>query len=220
MTELPRIHVVIPAAGIGLRMAANQPKQYLKLLDRPILQWTLERLAELNLASMVVALAPDDEWFDSIPSTASVLKVTGGASRAESVLRALTAIESSATDWVLVHDAVRPLVKLEDIKRLIEVATNNGFGAILAQPVTETLKTVSNLEVVETLDRSRVWRAQTPQMFPMKRPTRRVRWRRQAIESLLLKEMRGILKLQRPVIWPMPNFYCVRSKFSENWPRR
>ena len=52
-----------------------------------------------------------------------------------------------------------------DIKRLIEVATNNGFGAILAQPVTETLKAVSNLEVVETLDRSRVWRAQTPQMF-------------------------------------------------------
>ena len=69
MTELPRIHVVIPAAGIGLRMAANQPKQYLKLLDRPILQWTLERLAELNLASMTVALAPDDEWFDSILNT-------------------------------------------------------------------------------------------------------------------------------------------------------
>jgi len=167
MTELPRIHVVIPAAGIGLRMAASQPKQYLNLLDRPILQWTLERLAELNLASMTVALAPDDEWFDSILNTVSVLKVTGGASRAESVLRALTAIESSATDWVLVHDAVRPLVKLEDIKRLIEVATNNGFGAILAQPVTETLKAVSSLEVVETLDRSRVWRAQTPQMFPM-----------------------------------------------------
>ena len=94
MTELPRIHVVIPAAGIGLRMAADQPKQYLKLLDRPILQWTLEKLAKLNLGSMAVALAPDDEWFESIPTTASVLKVTGGASRAESVLRALTAIES------------------------------------------------------------------------------------------------------------------------------
>ena len=62
-------------------MAASQPKQYLKLLDRPILQWTLERLAELNLASIAVALAPDDEWFDSIPNTVSVLKVTGGASR-------------------------------------------------------------------------------------------------------------------------------------------
>ena len=167
MTELPRVHVVIPAAGVGLRMAADQPKQYLKLLDRPILQWTLEKLAKLNLESIAVALAPDDERFESIPNTASVLKVTGGASRAESVLRALTAIESDAADWVLVHDAVRPLVKLEDIHRLIEVAIKNGFGAILAQPVTETLKAVSDLEVVETLDRSRVWRAQTPQIFPL-----------------------------------------------------
>ena len=148
-------------------MAANQPKQYLRLLDRPVLQWTLEKLAELNLGSMAVALTPDDEWFESIPNTASVLKVTGGASRAASVLSALTAIESDAADWVLVHDAVRPLVKLEDIHRLIEVAIKNGFGAILAQPVTETLKAVSDLEVVETVDRSRVWRAQTPQIFPL-----------------------------------------------------
>ena len=167
MTELPRIHVVIPAAGIGLRMASDQPKQYLELLDRPILQWTLEKLAKLNLSSIAVALASDDEWFDSIPNTASVLKVTGGASRAESVLSALSAIESDVADWVLVHDAVRPLVKLEDIHRLIEVAVNNGFGAILAHPVPETLKAVSELEVVETVDRSSFWRAQTPQMFPL-----------------------------------------------------
>ena len=167
MTELPRIHVVIPAAGIGLRMASDQPKQYLELLDRPILQWTLEKLAKLNLSSIAVALASDDEWFDSIPNTASVLKVTGGASRAESVLSALSAIESDVADWVLVHDAVRPLVKLEDIHRLIEVAVNNGFGAILAHPVTETLKAVSDLEVVETVDRSSFWRAQTPQIFPL-----------------------------------------------------
>ena len=167
MTELPRVHVVIPAAGIGLRMAADRPKQYLKLLDRPILQWTLEKLAKLKLGSIAVALAPNDEWFESIPNTASVLKVTGGVSRAESVLSALTAIESDAADWVLVHDAVRPLVKLEDVHRLIAVALKNGFGAILAQPVTETLKVVSDLEVVETVDRSRVWRAQTPQIFPL-----------------------------------------------------
>ena len=68
MTELPRVHGVIPAAGIGLRMAADQPKQYLKLLNRPILQWTLEKLAKLNLESIAVALAPDDEWFESIPN--------------------------------------------------------------------------------------------------------------------------------------------------------
>ena len=67
MTELPRVHVVIPAAGIGLRMAADQPKQYLKLLDRPILQWTLEKLAKLKLGSIAVALAPDDEWFREHP---------------------------------------------------------------------------------------------------------------------------------------------------------
>ena len=79
MTELPRVHVVIPAAGIGLRMAADQPKQYLKLLDRPILQWTLEKLAKLKLGQSQSRLRQTMSG-SSIPNTASVLKVTGGAS--------------------------------------------------------------------------------------------------------------------------------------------
>lgn len=166
--------VVVPAAGVGKRMGADRPKQYLPLLGRPLLSLTLRNiLAWPGLAGIVVAVSEDDPYFAHIAEAGHphVHRVTGGAERADSVLSALNYLAGRVPPetTVLVHDAARPCVSLDDIQSLL--ADDVSPMALLAQPASDTLKlgaTDGNRQVVEkTLDRSRIWQAQTPQRAPL-----------------------------------------------------
>jgi 2-C-methyl-D-erythritol 4-phosphate cytidylyltransferase len=161
---------VIPAAGIGKRMGADVPKQYLDVLGKPVLQHTLERLLSVPaFTGIVVALGTDDGYWPDLPCARDprIRMAPGGRERADSVLSALRSLEGTATadDWVLVHDAARLCITRSDVEKLIETLRDDPVGGILAVPVTDTLKGVAAGEIVETVDRSRIWRALTPQMF-------------------------------------------------------
>ncbi|UTA49146.1 2-C-methyl-D-erythritol 4-phosphate cytidylyltransferase [Simiduia sp. 21SJ11W-1] len=167
--------VVVPAAGIGSRMQAAMPKQYLPLAGRTVIEHTLERLLAIeSLAGLIVALHPDDAHFHHLPlsSNPRITPITGGAERADSVRRALSALCTKAgpDDWVLVHDAARPCITPEVLNsfvaRVLQSASHTHCGAILAAPVADTLKRVGEgATIAETVDRRGLWAAQTPQMF-------------------------------------------------------
>lgn len=167
------IWVVIPAAGEGKRFGGETPKQYLPLSGRPVLEHTIARFAGLpRLAGLVIALAPGDALFDGIarPDGMPVHTVTGGGERMESVHSALAWLlaggEARATDWVMVHDAVRPLVPREDLDNLVAACDAGHDGALLGVPVADTLKRAAEGGAVEeTVGRDGLWRALTPQMF-------------------------------------------------------
>jgi 2-C-methyl-D-erythritol 4-phosphate cytidylyltransferase len=164
---------VVPAAGFGRRMAAEVPKQYLSLAGHPLLEHTLRSLLSCaEIRGVVVVLDPADRRADNIPSLYDprVLRAAGGAERADSVLSGLESLveQANESDWVLVHDAARPCLPLADLQRLIDTAKSTGRGTILAQPCNDTMKRVDvDGAVLETVDRERLWRAQTPQMFPL-----------------------------------------------------
>lgn len=167
------IAVVIPAAGVGQRMQADRPKQYLELAGKTILEHTVQRLAQVpELGPVWLALAKDDPYFAATPLALQphIHRVTGGSERADSVLAALMAIDANKYPWVLVHDAARPLVHVADIQKLIKRCLDSGCGGILATPVRDTMKrsmgTLENTQVLHTVERSELWHALTPQLFP------------------------------------------------------
>lgn len=157
---------IVPAAGIGSRMGADCPKQYLQLAGQTILEHTLGALlSHPAIARVIVALAPHDRWFDALPVATDprVLRVEGGAERAFSVLNALHVAEGG---WVLVHDAARPCLTHCDLDRLIATAIQCG-GAILGSRVRDTMKRSDAMgNILGTVDREQLWHALTPQMFP------------------------------------------------------
>ena len=117
---------------------------------------------------MVVALAEDDQVFQGldISNHPKVEMVAGGNSRSESVQAALTKLNIGADDWVLIHDAVRPLVTRQDLHNLIDRLQFHPVGGLLATPVFDTVKRVDQeKQVMQTEDREGLWLAQTPQMF-------------------------------------------------------
>lgn len=165
------VWAVVPAAGSGRRMAAEVPKQYLRIAGTTLLEHTLRALLACpDIRGVVVVLDPTDRRADSVASLSDprVFTTAGGAERADSVLAGLRFLADYAgeSDWALVHDAARPCLPVADIKRLIEQVTRDGIGALLAQRCNDTIKQVNAEGRVETtLDRSVLWRAQTPQMF-------------------------------------------------------
>lgn len=163
-----RIWAVVPAAGVGRRMGAGLPKQYLPLAGSTVIEHTLQRLREHpRIHAVVVALAEHDEHFARLPVAASVRIAGGGAQRADSVLAALDAIagEAEPGDWALVHDAVRPCLHAADLDRLIAEAIAHGEGALLAAPVRDTMKLVVDARVQRSVPRDGLWHALTPQIF-------------------------------------------------------
>ncbi len=166
-----RLFGVVPAAGVGSRMGSDCPKQYLTLEGLPLLHHSLGALLRHpGIDSVAVALHPEDHWADTVPILADhrVIRVAGGAERADSVLAGLDALVAQASDrdWVLVHDAARPCLSERDLQDLIKQVIASGTGAILAQPVVDTLKRAeADAKVSSTVDRTGLWRAQTPQMF-------------------------------------------------------
>ena len=169
---LPAFWAVIPAAGVGARMAADRPKQYLQLGGRTILEHSLGCfLDHPSLKGLVVSLAVDDPYWPNLACAADprIQRADGGAERSGSVLSALlqlNALGASDDDWVLVHDAARPNLSREDLDTLLAQLADDPVGGLLAVPARDTLKRVDKRgRVVETIDRSLIWQAYTPQMF-------------------------------------------------------
>ncbi len=161
---------VLPAAGVGKRFGTERPKQYQPLLGKTLLEHSASALLQCpELSHVVVALAEKDDYFGHtfLADDARVIRTIGGAERGDSVLSALECIQSSAkpSDWVVVHDAVRPCLQLADLQKLMRAAEKHGEGAILVLPVIDTMKRKKNHQKVTTVDRECLWRALTPQMF-------------------------------------------------------
>lgn len=178
-----RVFAVVPAAGRGARFdpsAKGSPKQYAPLLHATVIEWSLRPLLqEPRIEKVVVVVAADDTRWPPLAAAigeqggaavgAKLSSAIGGASRQESVLSGLRALEQVAVpdDWVLVHDAARPCVEGADIRALIAALDGGAAGAVLAAPIVDTVKRESGGLVSETVDRSALWRALTPQVFAL-----------------------------------------------------
>lgn len=163
---------VIPAAGIGARMGAAIPKQYLPLHGGTVIERTVQRfLNHPRISGVVVVIAPDDVHWPRTPlrgGASSLFVVEGGMERYHSVLNGLMRLAGMARshDWVLVHDAARPCIRHEDIDRLIATLADHPVGGLLGVPVADTVKRAdSEGNILETVSRAGLWRALTPQMF-------------------------------------------------------
>lgn len=161
-----QIIAILPAAGIGSRMRADKPKQYLKILDKTILEHTLTvMLTHSAVTQIILAVNRDDPYIANIALIGhpKIQTVIGGETRAESVFNGLKVIDEKNT-WVLVHDAARPCLTHSDIDKLL--AVNDEQGAVLAIPVTDTIKrATADQRILKTEDRTQLWQAQTPQFF-------------------------------------------------------
>jgi 2-C-methyl-D-erythritol 4-phosphate cytidylyltransferase len=170
--ELPLFWALIPAAGIGSRMRADRPKQYLQLAGKTILEHTLACfLDHAQLRAVVVSLAVDDPYWPGLECVQDprIHRADGGAERADSVLsglQRLSELGAQANDWVLVHDAARPNLARSDLDLLLAELAHDPVGGLLAVPARDTLKRAgADGRVQNTVDRSTIWQAFTPQMF-------------------------------------------------------
>lgn len=174
MSNADGIWGLIPAAGVGLRMGSATPKQYLLLRGRPVILHTLERLCHYpRLSGVMVGISTQDRHWQSYATEAERLPkflgtYPGGETRGHTVLNGLKALAAHAhdSDWVLVHDAVRPCVRLSDIDTLVNAVGSEEEGGLLALPMADTVKRADKAgRVDETVSRESLWRALTPQMF-------------------------------------------------------
>lgn len=163
---------IVPAAGVGKRMLADRPKQYLKIGQQTVLEHTLDKLiSHPNINHIVVPLHPQDPYFDKLDCCQApwLTRVDGGNERADSVLNGLDVIfQQDPTQWVLVHDAARPCVSHNDITKLLTLAEGEDNGGILAAPVRDTMKRAypnKPHSIAKTEDRDGLWHALTPQFF-------------------------------------------------------
>ena len=168
------IWAVIPAAGIGSRMHSDIPKQYLKIEDKTVLEYSIDRFLEHSkIHKVVVVLHPNDEYWSELPYSdhPRVITTTGGENRVDSVLSGLEVIaniDGTAHDWVMVHDAARPCLSARHIDDLIQNQDTSPDGAILAIGAIDTVKIANSRQSIEkTIDRDSIWLAQTPQFFPL-----------------------------------------------------
>lgn len=168
---------MIAAAGSGQRLGAGGPKAFVSLAGRPLVEWSIEACRAAPSVRSIVVACPPGHVHDLAGSDLGV--VDGGATRAESVSNALAAV---GTELVAIHDAARPLVTPELIDDVVStlVADPEAAGVIAATPVTDTIKCLPSgtkrrfpmsdmedrrLVIESTLDRERLWAAQTPQVF-------------------------------------------------------
>ncbi len=170
MSHQIKFWAVVPAAGVGKRMNADRPKQYLDLSGKTVIEHTLSRLLQANVfSSVAVAISEEDPYWPELDIARHdfIITAPGGKERADSVLSGLKAIcdQANDDDWVLVHDAARPCLTETDIHLLIDTLVNDNIGGILALSSHDTLKNVQDKDIIGTLDRRAIWRALTPQMF-------------------------------------------------------
>ncbi|WP_411358524.1 2-C-methyl-D-erythritol 4-phosphate cytidylyltransferase [Pseudidiomarina salilacus] len=169
MTITNAVAAVVPAAGVGSRMQSEVPKQYFKLGDRTVLQWTLQALQQdPRIQHIFVATQATDPYFAelTLPSGIQLTRVDGGASRAASVAAGVQAAQAAGYTWVAVHDAARPCLSAAELTAVIDAAIADAVGAILALPVADTLKrSVDGRHIAQSVERTQLWQALTPQVF-------------------------------------------------------
>ena len=178
-SEDESVWVIIPAAGVGSRMNSNIPKQYLKVHGKTILEHTVSRFSSLpSLAGILIVVSETDLYWDSLASNflkqsqskgIPLLSTFGGSERSDTVLKGLSYLlneeKLDSSQWVMVHDAARPLLSATALERI--VTNSHPQGAILAIPARDTVKRQTDSGRVQgTLDRNHIWLAQTPQKFP------------------------------------------------------
>ena len=184
----PQFWAVVPAAGIGERMQADKPKQYLQLLCQTVIEHTLQRLASHpQIEGIMVAISANDSWWPnlSLSLDCPLHVVEGGQHRADSVLNSLIGLSERVDNdpWVLVHDAARPCLRVTDIDKMLISLSEHDVGGILGVLVNDTVKRTNlDNEITETVDRRNLWRAATPQMF-------RLRQLKQALETAFSQQM-------------------------------
>ncbi|MBK8453838.1 MAG: 2-C-methyl-D-erythritol 4-phosphate cytidylyltransferase [Thiofilum sp.] len=168
--------VVIPAAGVGKRMQADRPKQYLTLRGKTVLEHTLDCFVEhAVIAGIVVVVSADDPYWGHLEfghTITPIFRAEGGKERADSVLSGLRYLSEvlhlEDETLVLVHDAARPCLSQTDLNHLVAVAQQNPAGALLGYPVRDTMKRATEQSlVVHTEPRDRLWHALTPQAAPL-----------------------------------------------------
>ncbi|NBC49940.1 MAG: 2-C-methyl-D-erythritol 4-phosphate cytidylyltransferase [Gammaproteobacteria bacterium] len=236
----PRHWAVVPAAGAGRRFGGPVPKQYLELCGRCVIEHSLATLLEHPAVDgCVLALSAEDEWWTdtAYASHPAVQRIAGGTERSDSVANALEALSEYADehDWVLVHDAARPCLTRSDLDRLIAAlgdgsAGDGSAGALLAVPVHDTVKVAdaaSGDRVLRTVPREQLWRAYTPQAFPLgtlRRALARARDQGSAITDdasaieqlglrpLLVSGRSDNLKITRPEDLPLAQFFLEQQQ--------
>ena len=144
------------------------PKQYLTINRQTILEHTLAALfRHPRIRRAIVVISPDDRHFQTLPPARDprVTTATGGKQRADSVLAGLQC--AAGSDWVLVHDAARPCLDVNDLERLLRLTAHSEVGGILAAPVRDTMKRARGDAIDHTVERGDLWHALTPQLFPL-----------------------------------------------------
>ncbi|WP_089724099.1 2-C-methyl-D-erythritol 4-phosphate cytidylyltransferase [Candidatus Thiosymbion oneisti] len=223
-----RYWAVIPAAGVGRRMGASVPKQYLDLAGRPVIEWSLGLFLEHpQISGVSIALDPGDRFW---PRTAfadhsRVRRVDGGGERCHSVLNALhlLAQEADAADWVLVHDAARPCLRRDDLDRLLATLPDHPVGGLLGVPVRDTMKQATEDGAIgRTVPRDALWHAFTPQVFRLGLLRRALRTALDqdrlvtddaaavellGLEPMLVEGHADNIKITRPEDLPLADFY-------------
>jgi len=222
----------VPAAGIGRRVGASVPKQYLKLAGRAVIDHVLHLfLDHPRIAGVAVALDSADPYWPTtaLASHADIRRAHGGAERCHSVLNALDVLARDARedDWVLVHDAARPCLRVADLDRLLDTLRDHPVGGLLGVPVRDTMKAAGEGDrVVRTVPREGLWHAFTPQMFRLGLLRQALR---QALDAgrlvtddasavelmglapLLVEGHADNIKITRPEDLPLAHFYLEQQ---------
>lgn len=165
------VSVIMPAAGFSLRMGANVRKPFLMIGEKPVFFYTVEKFCKLKRVKEIIFVVNEndrstvlDKWSDELKSYKVTKIITGGERRQDSIYNGISHVDP-VTEIILIHDAVRPLVKQDEIEAVIKSTEEKG-AAILASPMKLTVKQVnSSLEIIKTVPRHDLWMAQTPQGF-------------------------------------------------------
>ncbi|MCK5125400.1 MAG: 2-C-methyl-D-erythritol 4-phosphate cytidylyltransferase [candidate division Zixibacteria bacterium] len=167
---MKKTSAIIVAGGSGERFGGKVPKQYQLVAGKPLLTWTIERFEKASTIDEIVIVVAEDfllyvnnQVVNPFDLKKVVKIVPGGENRTESVYKGLKSLPIS-TGFAAVHDAVRPLVKPEDINLVVSEAKNHR-AAILGRPVTETIKRAQDGMILATVDRENLFIAETPQVF-------------------------------------------------------
>ena len=166
---MPNFAAVVLSAGSGKRMKSDIPKQYMNLLDKPVIYYSLKAFQDCGFSSIVLVCGKDDidychhEIVEKYDLTGVTAIVAGGKERYHSVFEGLKSV--SDADYVFIHDGARPMINEEIIQRLQDAVAENN-AAVAGMPVKDTIKIVDASEcVVDTPERKFVWQVQTPQCF-------------------------------------------------------
>ena len=163
---------IIPAAGDSSRYSGEIPKQFLRVDGRTVLELSIRPLLDFSECLGVCVLVPPEDQFHKaleIKDNPKVFLAEGGTSRIDSVAKGVKFWQQSelSYDYILIHDAARPCLRSSDIQQLLESIDSEVDGVVLGIPCTDTIKKVSakGSLILNTLDRSKLWRAFTPQIF-------------------------------------------------------